>query len=218
MTHEFKTPVSTIVVTTDLLKKPEIYKDYNQISHYADVIKKEGLRLRDQVEKILYSAQYESREVQLEKSLVDISDSIHEAVNGCMMILQQKMGEIKLNLLATNTVIHADQFHMTGCIFNLLDNAIKYCTKAPIIELSTENVPNGIELRITDNGIGISKNYQKKIFNKFYRVPTGNVHNVKGFGIGLYYVKSIIKAHNGTITVESNLEKGSTFKIFLPHI
>ena len=148
---------------------------------------------------------------------MDVHDIINQAIMNTQLLIDARQGSISVNLEATKNTINADKVHLTNIVFNLIDNAIKYTKEAPIVLISTKDLENGIEISIKDNGIGISKENQRKIFDKFYRVPTGNVHNVKGFGLGLSYVQAVVQKHNGTINVSSELGKGSTFKIVLPY-
>ena len=153
----------------------------------------------------------------LKRSDLDVHEIINQAIQNTQLLVDQRQGIITKQLEAVNCLINADKVHLTNIIFNLIDNAIKYTKDSPLIVVSTKDAGNGIEISVKDNGIGISKDNQRKIFDKFYRVPTGNVHNVKGFGLGLSYVLAVVEKHNGTINVDSELGKGSTFKIVMPY-
>jgi two-component system phosphate regulon sensor histidine kinase PhoR len=216
MTHEFKTPLATIAISSEVLKDPSIAKNPERLLNYATIIENESQRLKQQVERVLQMAQTEKADVGLKKERQDIHELIKEAVGNHTAALASKRGEVRLALSATNCNILADKLHFTNVIGNLLDNAIKYCEKEPRIAITTSNSQASIQIEISDNGIGISSENQKKIFARFYRVPTGNLHDVKGFGLGLNYVKLIVEAHKGRISVQSTPGKGSIFTIVLP--
>lgn len=216
MTHEFKTPISTIAVSTEVLKDPNIVNQPERLLNYATIIEKENTRLRQQVERVLQMARLEKEDIGLKKETVDMHQVIREAIKNTSTALHEKSGSISCQLNATKSVIEADKLHLTNVLYNLIDNAIKYCKTSPQIVIRTSDVNKQLRIEIEDNGIGISGENQKRVFQKFYRVPTGNVHDVKGFGIGLNYVKSIVEAHKGNITLQSELGKGSTFNICLP--
>ncbi|MCE2896348.1 MAG: HAMP domain-containing histidine kinase [Flammeovirgaceae bacterium] len=216
MTHEFKTPLATIAISSEVLKDPSIAKNPERLLNYATIIENESQRLKQQVERVLQMAQTEKADVGLKKEQQDIHELIKEAVDNHKVALSSKRGEVGLALNATNSHILADKLHFTNVIGNLLDNAIKYCEKEPRIAITTSNSQASIQIEISDNGIGISSENQKKIFARFYRVPTGNLHDVKGFGLGLNYVKLIVEAHKGRISVQSTPGKGSIFTIVLP--
>ncbi|MBL4655942.1 MAG: HAMP domain-containing histidine kinase, partial [Bacteroidia bacterium] len=216
MTHEFKTPISTISLASEVLKDPEIIKDKDRLERLSNVIYDENKRLSGQTEKILQMAVLEKENQQLNLEDVDLHELIANSINCTKLQIEEKNGSITSMLEAKNFIIQADKTHIMNVLRNLLDNAIKYTKVNPNITISSKNVSNGVLLSVEDNGIGISKENQKNIFDKFYRVPTGNVHDVKGFGLGLSYVVNIIKAHKGEITVESKLDKGSKFKLFFP--
>ena len=216
MTHEFKTPLATIAISSEVLKDPSIAKNPERLLNYATIIENESQRLKQQVERVLQMAQTEKADVGLKKEQQDIHELIKEAVDNHKVALSSKRGEVGLALNATNSHILADKLHFTNVIGNLLDNAIKYCEKEPRISITTSNSEASIQIEISDNGIGISPENQKKIFARFYRVPTGNRHDVKGFGLGLNYVKLIVEAHKGKISVQSKPGNGSIFSIVLP--
>lgn len=216
MTHEFKTPISTIAVSTEVLKDPSILHQPERLSRYATIIENENNRLKQHVERVLQMARLEKQDVDLKKETLNLHELISEVVQSMRVALQEKSGNVQLDFAATQPEIEADRHHMTNVIYNLLDNAIKYCRTQPQIKFQTQSSRNGLVLIVSDNGIGISDENKKHIFQKFYRVPTGNVHDVKGFGLGLHYVNQIIKAHRGKIAVNSELGKGCTFTILLP--
>jgi two-component system phosphate regulon sensor histidine kinase PhoR len=215
MTHEFKTPISTIAISSDVLKNPAIVQSPERLLHYATIIGEEAGRLKNQVERVLQMATIDMQEVSLRKEPVDVHRVIEQAVQHLELALQQKCGKISYHLEATQATILADRLHLTNMIYNLLDNAIKYSSAAPCIHIATHTCHSHICISIRDNGLGIGPEEQKKVFDKFYRVPTGNVHDVKGFGLGLNYVKLMAKAHGGKVSLESNLNSGSTFSVFL---
>ncbi|MCH8034276.1 MAG: HAMP domain-containing histidine kinase [Bacteroidetes bacterium] len=217
ITHEFKTPIATIALAAEALKEPELNKDRVAIEKYSTMIGEESDRLKHMVDSLLNTALIENGEYSLEKSEIDIHSLIKNLVNRNKLRLETANGEIVLELLANNYQVFADQHHITNILNNIVDNAIKYSRFKPLIKISSVNKGDGISISISDNGIGIDKHQQKKIFDTFYRVPTGNIQDVRGYGIGLSYVKKLVEAHGGIITVESKLNKGTTFNLFLPH-
>ncbi|MBX2968625.1 MAG: HAMP domain-containing histidine kinase [Cyclobacteriaceae bacterium] len=216
MTHEFKTPISTIAVSTEVLKDTNITQQPERLLQYATIIENENKRLKQHVERVLQMAKLDKEDVGLKKETVNLHEIIHEVVQSIDLALREKQGSIHLRLNASSANLQADRHHLTNVIFNLLDNAIKYCTNQPSITIQTELNGSNISLTVQDNGIGISDENKRRIFQKFYRVPTGNVHDVKGFGLGLHYVKQIVEAHRGRITVASDSGKGCAFTILLP--
>lgn len=189
MTHEFKTPLSTIAIAASVLSKPEIEKDPGTLRAYAGIIKAENDRLVKQVEKVLQTASEDKDQMKLNKQEIDLHSLIEKVVSHARLNFPVEKGEINLQLTADNHTVIADELHLTNIIHNLVDNAIKYCKDQPHIIITTRNVGKKLLLSIKDKGIGISKQYQQKVFDKFFRVPTGNIHNVKGFGLGLSYVR-----------------------------
>lgn len=217
MTHEFKTPISTIALSTEVLKDPSILGQPDRLLNYTTIIEKENNRLKQHVERVLQMARLEKEDIGLKKEITDIHQIIHDAVK--QITHSNHTGtdvEITCDMQATSSEVATDRLHFVSVVNNLLDNAIKYCRQQAKIFIRTFNDERGLIIEVTDNGIGISKENQKRVFEKFYRVPTGNVHDVKGFGLGLSYVKTIVEAHHGTIRLESELDKGSTFRIWLP--
>ena len=215
MTHEFKTPIATISLALDSIKNPKIIKNESLIKKYLKMIKDENERMHDQVVNLLRISQLEKRELSIEKTNLDINELIKIAVSHVQLLLENEKGSINLYLNADKSEIHGNETHLINVMVNIIDNAIKYCDKAPEIEVSTENITDKIVLKIKDNGVGMSKKVQNKIFEKFYREQTGDLHNIKGHGLGLAYVKKIIDYHNGKITLESALNKGTIFSIEL---
>ena len=215
MTHEFKTPIATINLALDSIINPKTIKDQSLVKKYLGMIKDENKRMYDQVENVLRISQLEKRELNIKKTTLDLNELIKIAVSHVQLLLENKNGSIHLNLNAVKSEIQGNETHLVNVMVNIIDNAIKYCDKAPEIQVSTENVADKIVLKITDNGIGMSKKVQNKIFEKFYREQTGDLHNIKGHGLGLAYVKKIIDYHNGKIALESALNKGTVFSIEL---
>ncbi len=216
MTHEFKTPISTISLACEALKDKDIVKSGAVYDSYISMIDEENSRLSSMAEKILQSARLEKDKIALNKEQVDVHEIISEIMKNIQLQVENKGGKIVTQLNAEKHIFQADKVHFTNVLFNLLDNAGKYTPKNPEIVIKTENSYSGIIITIKDNGIGISKSNQKKVFEKLYRVPTGNIHNVKGFGLGLSYVKAIVEAHGGKITLDSELNKGTKVIITLP--
>lgn len=217
MTHEFKTPISTIALSTEVLKNPEITSQPERLLNYATIIQNENLRMKKQVERVLQMASLEKDEISLKKEKVNLHDLIAEVVEGFKVPIQEKSGTIELQLEASYPIVTADTLHISNVFHNLIDNAIKYCNVAPHITIKTLTQGKSIVIKVFDNGIGIAEDQKKKIFERFYRVSTGNVHDVKGFGLGLNYVSLIVKLHNGLIDLTSQQGEGSCFTITLKH-
>ena len=215
MTHELKTPISTIGLASEALLDSDLTKSEKTKNKFINTIIEENKRLSSLVENVLQSAVSDRQNLELKFELFSINNVIEKAIKTHQLQLNKTSGSIATKLSARNTLIEGDKFHITNVIQNLLDNAIKYSANKPLIKVETKDVIGGIVIRINDNGIGIAKENHIRIFEKLFRVPTGNIHNVKGFGLGLSYVKSIIELHNGTVKVESNIGKGSTFIVFL---
>jgi len=216
MTHEFKTPIATISLASDSILSPSILSNTDKVKRFIGIIKQENSRMLSQVEKVLQMAQIEKEDATLKYMSVDINDLVSDAVINAELKVQAKGGHISMNLEADPSVISCDPTHISNIINNLLDNAEKYTPENPQILITTKTVKDGIDIAIHDNGIGMSRESLKHIFEKFYRVHTGNLHNVKGFGLGLSYVKAIVEAHEGRVSVKSEFGKGSTFSFFLP--
>jgi len=216
MTHELKTPISTLSLAAQMLSDKNIPSEKKNYDHLAKIIREETKRLSLQVEKVLQMAVFEKTQLKLKIKKVNIHAVLQNISENFHLQVSQRNGRITLDLKAQDPVIEGDEMHITNLFANLIDNALKYTAQDPEILITTRNIHRGIYVTVQDNGIGISKEEQKKIFEKFYRVPTGNIHTVKGFGLGLNYVKKIVDEHKGNIQVESEVGKGSTFKVFLP--
>ncbi len=218
MTHEFKTPIATISLAADSLRNPKVIADTEKMEYFTRIIREENKRMNAQVEHVLQMAQIEKDELSLRKEEVNLHEIIFQAVDLIKIQVESREGNLSAELNATLPMVRADALHLSNVIFNLLDNANKYSPDKPSILISTEDVTNGILIKVKDNGMGMSRDTLKKIFEKFYRVPTGNIHNIKGFGLGLSYVKAIVEQHQGWIDVKSDPGKGSTFEVFIPHL
>jgi two-component system phosphate regulon sensor histidine kinase PhoR len=216
MTHEFKTPISTIALSSEILLQKGVEKDAERMKQYAEIIYKENKRLENQVERVLNVAKLDKNELKLTRTTVDVHALVQEAKTVFDLSQHGKGGTITLQLNAQNHRIVADEVHFGNVIHNLIDNAIKYCEKQPKIHIRTHDNDHSICIEIVDNGMGISKENQHMVFDQFFRVPTGNIHNVKGFGLGLYYVHQIVLAHKGKISLKSQLGVGTTFKLIFP--
>ncbi|MGH7450249.1 MAG: sensor histidine kinase, partial [bacterium] len=216
MTHEFKTPISTIALASEALANPEIARDESRLLRYNRIIRDENTRMRNQVEKILEMAALEEGDYELNIASVDAHKIIADAVQNIALQIEKRGGKIECQFGATAPIIAADEVHLANIIHNLLDNANKYSPETPMIKIATENDGAGLRIRIADKGMGLRPEDQKRVFEKYYRVPTGNVHDVKGFGLGLSYVKLMVEAHGGAIMVRSEYKKGSEFDIWLP--
>ena len=218
MTHEFKTPISTISLACEALSDKELRGSGEFLDSYLSMIQEENKRLAGMAEKILQTAVIEKGQLKMNKEIIDLHEIITDVIKNLRIQVEIKDGEIIRKFTAIRSLIEGDKVHVTNLVYNLLDNANKYSPRKPFIRISTENVNNGIVMTIEDNGIGIVKNEQKKIFDKLYRVPTGNIHEVRGFGLGLNYVKAIVEEHHGKISLESDVNKGSKFRVFLPFV
>ncbi|CAG5012507.1 Adaptive-response sensory-kinase SasA [Dyadobacter sp. CECT 9275] len=222
MTHEFKTPISTIALATDMAQENASQADEaikaSRMSRYLGIIREENKRLGVHVEKVLQMALLDKGEVKLKKGLVDMNDLLTGALNSMSMQIEQRGGQVGLELEAEEQTIEGDEVHLSNIMKNLIDNAIKYSPQELTIGISTRNVNDGILISISDKGMGMNKEQQHRIFDTFYRVPTGNVHDVKGFGLGLSYVKKMVEAHHGTVRVESKVGAGSTFVLWFPNV
>jgi two-component system, OmpR family, phosphate regulon sensor histidine kinase PhoR len=218
MTHEFKTPIATINLALDAIKSPKIFDDKEKVQRYLQMIRDENKRMHAQVENVLQISKLEKKELEITKEQADIHDIIETAIEHVHLIIEARQGILTRQFDAQRTTTLLNDVHFTNVIVNILDNAIKYSPDEPVIEVSTENIKDFILIKIKDNGLGMSKATQKRIFEKFYREHTGDIHNVKGHGLGLAYVKRIIDDHNCHIYVESDKGKGSTFIIKMPLI
>ncbi len=216
MTHEFKTPLATISLAVDALKNEKVSSDKEKTNYFTAVIKEENKRMNKQVETILQAALLDKQEVQLNLKKLSAHAMIRSALNNIELPVNEKQGKLEVTLEAHKETVMADEVHFTNFINNLLDNAVKYSKEGLVIKLHTSNVGNFIKIKIEDNGIGMNKETLSRIFEKFYRAHTGNIHNVKGFGLGLSYVKTMVEAHKGTIKAESTLGKGTSFVVSIP--
>ncbi len=218
MTHEFKTPIATINLALDSLKNPKILGDDEKVKRYMRMIREENKRMHAQVENVLRISKLEKNQLDISKDRTEVHDIIRDALTHVELIVENRGGYIKTHFEAEQDEVLANDFHLTNVIVNMLDNAVKYSPEVPKIDVFTENVKNSIIIKIRDQGAGMSKAVAKRVFEKFYREHTGNIHNVKGHGLGLAYVKSIVDDHQGEVYVESEKDKGSTFFIKLPLI
>jgi signal transduction histidine kinase len=216
MTHELKTPISTISLASQMINDPSIPAESKNMKNISRIIEDESKRLGYQVEKVLQMAIFDRGKLKLKLKQTDINDLILSVINNFTIQVDKLGGKITGELNAANSQVKIDTVHFTNVISNLVDNAVKYSPEKPEILVSTENKNGKLLIRIRDKGIGIKKEDQKRIFEKFYRVPTGNIHNVKGFGLGLSYVKKIVEEHEGSIAIKSELNKGTEFEICLP--
>lgn len=216
MTHEFKTPISTINISTDVFLQSDQIKADQRLNRYSGIIKEQTMRLNTQVEKVLQLAKIERDKIELNLEEIDLAELIRSISPSMELKINEKAGTLLLDLEAKNTHIMADRLHLTNILHNLVDNGVKYTKGAPEIHIRLHNEGNNVILSVKDKGIGIAKEHQKHVFDKFYRVPTGNVHNVKGFGLGLFYVKTICKEHRWKLNLTSEPGKGSTIFIQMP--
>lgn len=216
MTHEFKTPVATIMIASEALKDPEVTADKARLKRLAGIIYDENVRLGSHIERVLSIARLEKGELKMENTAVDVNDLIVIVLDSMELQLQKRNAMINVHTDAENAVVYGDELHLSNVIYNLIDNANKYSSDRPEITISTRNAGKNLIIEIADKGIGMTKEQSKRIFDQFYRVPTGNLHDVKGFGLGLNYVQDIIKKLNGTVKVSSEKDKGTTFEISLP--
>ena len=210
MTHEFKTPIASINIAADVISNPESIQEPTRILTYGSVIKQEVSRLNDQVDKVLQIARIEKSGIHLRFEIIDLHEVIKKVVENCLANHREKV-KIATDLTSENVYVEADRNHLTNILYNLLDNAVKYTGDSPEIRIQTIQKAKKVFVNISDNGPGIPKTLQKRVFQKFYRIPTANVHDVKGFGLGLFYVKSICDAHHWKISLDPSKESGSTF-------
>lgn len=216
MTHEFKTPISTISLAAEVLLQSDHKSSSERLLKYSKIIYDENQRMRIQVERVLQAASLEKGDYELKKTEFDVHRVIKEAVRNLCFETCEDRATVNYHLNADDHILNADQMHITNVMINLIDNAIKYSKENIVLNLASSNIDSGIAISIEDNGIGMSQDDLKHIFEKFYRVPTGNIHTIKGFGLGLYYVKNIIEAHGGSINVHSEPGKGTRFDLFIP--
>ena len=216
MTHEFKTPLATISLAVDALRNEKVQGNVEKMGYFSGIIKEENKRMNKHVETILQAALLDKQELKLNMQKVHAHELIQNALNNHRLQIEDKQGRVELNLNAQNDQIMADESHFTNMLSNLVDNAIKYSKENMVLKLSTVNHGKRLSIKIEDNGIGMNKETVKRIFEKFYRAHTGNIHNVKGFGLGMSYVKTVVDVHNGKIKVDSTLGKGSCFTVDVP--
>ena len=216
MTHEFKTPIATISLAADTISNPKIINDENRVKHFISMIKKENTRMNKQVENILQISSLDRSEMELSFLEIDMHSVIKRSIDTIEIQVEERNGNIFFYPEADDPIVYGDREHLTNLIHNLLDNANKYSVSEPEITLSTCNKNGFFVLSVADKGIGMTRSVQSKIFERFYRQSSGNIHNIKGFGLGLSYVKAIVDAHNGDIKVFSESGKGTTFEVFLP--
>lgn len=218
MTHEFKTPIATINLALDAIRNPKIIEDKDKVFKYLEMIREENKRMHAQVENVLRISKLEKKELDIIKESKNVEEVIEDAIEHVNLILEDREGKIDLHFEASRTTVLLNDFHFTNVIVNILENAIKYTPGIPKIDIYTENIKDMLLIKVKDNGLGMSKLAQKRVFEKFYREHTGDLHNVKGHGLGLAYVKQIVEDHNGQVYVESEKGKGSTFIIKIPLI
>lgn len=216
MTHEFKTPIATISLASEMLLNPGIAGSVDKSKKYAGIIHNENKRLQAQVDQVLHLTVLDKGNFTINPAFINLNELVNEAIESFMLPVTERGGSICFNKSANPSMVVADELHTRNIINNLLDNSCKYSPDKPKITITTINKSNGVELTIMDEGLGISRDEIKQIFRKFYRVHTGKVHNVRGFGLGLYYVKTLIEAMGGSIDVESIVGEGSTFRLFFP--
>ena len=218
MTHEFKTPIATINLALDAIKNPKIIDDNEKVKRYVKMIREENKRMHGQVENVLRISKLEKNQLEISKVSIDMHDIIEESISHVSLLVNNQKGRITTNLHALQSEVLGNHLHLTNVLINMLENALKYSDGEPTIEIFSESTSKFFIIKIKDDGIGMSKNAQKYVFNKFYREHKGNVHDVKGHGLGLAYVKEIVENHQGTVFVESEKGKGSTFTVKLPLI
>jgi two-component system, OmpR family, phosphate regulon sensor histidine kinase PhoR len=216
MTHEFKTPISTINISTDVFLNNPTIKSDDRLNRYAGIIKEQVMRLNTQVEKVLQLAKVERENIEMNIEEIDFQELLKSICPSIELKVNERKGNLSLDLQATKTTVQADRLHLTNIVHNLVDNAVKYSKGEPDIKLALKNEGKNLVFSVADKGIGIPKEHQKRVFERFHRVPTGNVHNVKGFGLGLFYVKSICREHGWKLDLESELGRGTTIFIKMP--
>jgi two-component system phosphate regulon sensor histidine kinase PhoR len=216
MTHEFKTPIATIKLAAASIKNEKTRSNAVATDHMLDIITQETTKMNHHIEQVLQMAVLDKQNLEVNKTKEDINEIVSDTVENIELVIEEKGGNITLNICNDNIIIPVDRDLITNVISNLLDNAIKYSKEIPEIVVTTYVKSDKYHIDIKDNGIGMSKEVQNKVFDRFYRAPTGNVHNIKGFGLGLNYAREIVDAHKGSISVKSTQGKGSTFTVSLP--
>ena len=218
ITHELKTPIATVGVAIEALKNFNAIQDPQRTKEYLDISQNELQRLSLLVDKVLKLSRFEKKEMELKKEQFDCRQLTEEVMNSMRLQFEKYHAKVTLHTEGNNFMVEADKLHLTSVVYNLLDNSLKYSRESPVIDVQLKANPESIELSVTDNGIGIASTYKEKIFDKFFRVPTGDKHNIKGYGLGLSYVAEVIKRHHGNVHVESELGKGSTFTARFPYV
>ena len=218
MTHEFKTPIATISVAADSIRNEKVIRQPEKINYFIDMIKKENARMNRQVEDILTIARLDKKDFEFKWEALNIHQLIEDAIGGIALQVDKRGGKIETEFRAANPTVTTDRIHGANIIYNLLDNANKYSPEQPEIKVETWNNAKGVLIRISDRGIGMNKSVQSRIFERFFRQTSGNIHNVKGFGLGLSYVKAVVEANHGHISVQSEPGKGSQLEVFLPFL
>ncbi len=218
MTHELKTPISTIALSSEVLSDPDIVNEPERLRNYARIIHTENERLRQQVERVLQLATLDNGGSDMRMEAVDVHELLKDTVSAFTVLLHERSGTSTLDLRATDPYVKGDRVHMGNILFNLLDNAVKYSKGAPVVEISTWNEHGNLRIAVRDKGIGMRKEDLRNIFERFFRIHTGNIHDVKGFGLGLHYVAEMVRAHGGKIHVESTYGQGSTFTLVFPSV
>jgi two-component system phosphate regulon sensor histidine kinase PhoR len=216
MTHEFKTPLATISLAVDAIRNEKVMAKPEKMEYFSGIIKEENKRMNKHVETILQAALLDKQELKLDMNKVHVHALVQSALNNYRLQIEDKQGKVILQLDAKNDEVIADEAHFTNMISNLIDNAIKYSKENLVLKISTCNTGKRVQIKIQDNGIGMNKETVKRVFEKFYRAHTGNLHNVKGFGLGMSYVKTVIDVHKGHIKVDSTLGKGTCFTVDVP--
>jgi two-component system phosphate regulon sensor histidine kinase PhoR len=216
MTHEFKTPLATISLAVDAMRNEKVLTDKEKLNYFSGIIKEENKRMNQQVETILQAALLEKQELQLNLHPQHVHEVLNRVLDNFALQLEEKNATVELKLNAKLDGVEADEIHFYNVFNNLIDNAIKYSGDHLVLKVSTQNISRNIRVRIEDNGIGMSKETVNRIFERFYRAHTGNLHNVKGFGLGLSYVKTVVDAHRGKVKVESSVGRGSVFTLDFP--
>lgn len=217
MTHEFKTPIATISLAADSIQNPNIKNNPDKVYRFASIIKEENKRMLVQVEKVLQMAQFNNRRLKMTMEYVDVHQLLTQAKNHIELQIKRRGGKVSLDLQATTHIIKGDENHLSNIFHNLLDNANKYTPDDPAIQIRSKDGNGGIIIEFEDNGQGMNREQVQNIFEKFYRIHTGDIHNIKGFGLGLSYVKAMVDAHHGQVHVESRIDKGSVFQLFFPY-
>lgn len=217
VTHEFKTPIASVALAAEMLSSPEISSNACQVQRYAKIIGEENNRLRKRVDQVLYLSSFKEKDMQLSMKAVDIHNVLKNSFKNYRFLLRKRKGAVTRHFGAPQAIINGDAAQLEIVFGNLIDNAIKYSLGPPEITIGTKPCEGGLIVSVTDKGVGINREHQQEIFRRFYRVRTGDRHDVKGFGLGLYYVKAVVEAHNGSISVKSSPGKGSCFEIFFPN-